>query len=75
MMEHTWQEKKYQEESKQWHPEPPAHAKFLCATLDWENRRAPVPPNSGSKPALGDIQQTNRGANKCHMVFTQPPLG
>jgi hypothetical protein len=43
-------EKKYQEESKLWHPEPPACTKLLHAMLHWENNRAPTPPHAGSKP-------------------------
>jgi hypothetical protein len=44
-------EEKHQEESKLWHPDSPAHTKLLHATLQWENRRASAPPDTGSKPA------------------------
>jgi hypothetical protein len=67
------QTKKHQEESKFLYPEPPAYTKLLHATLHWENRRAPTPPDACSKPAWQT--QTNRWANKRHAVFPQLPLG
>jgi hypothetical protein len=39
MLEPHLAEKKHQEESKLWHPKPPACTNFLHATLHWENRK------------------------------------
>jgi hypothetical protein len=78
---HTWQNKKHQEESKLWHPEPPACTKLLHATLHWENSRAPMPPDARSKLAwetsgrpIGDILVATPGINQ-HSLWTDwPPL-
>jgi hypothetical protein len=71
---HPWQKKKKkQEKSKLWHHEPPGHTKLLHATLHWENRRAHC--QTPAPTCKGDIQQTNKWANKHHVVFSQPPLG
>jgi hypothetical protein len=51
MLEPHLARKKYQEESKLQHHEPPAYIKLLLTTLPWETRRAPIPPDTGSKPA------------------------
>jgi hypothetical protein len=65
--------KKHKEEAKLQNPEPLAHTKLLHAMLQWENRRATALQDTGSKPAWET--QTNRRANKWHVVLPQLPLG
>jgi hypothetical protein len=43
--------KKSKRRNKTLKPWTPAHKKLLHATLHWENRRAPAPPDTGSKSA------------------------
>jgi hypothetical protein len=68
----TLAEKKQKEEAKHRHPKPPACTKLLHAMLHWETRRTPMPPDVSSKPAWE--MQTNRWANKWHVVLPQPSL-
>jgi hypothetical protein len=51
-------EKKQKDQTRLLNPEPPASTKFLHTTLHWENRKGPILPDTGSKPALE--MQTNR---------------
>jgi hypothetical protein len=51
MEPHLAKKKKQKEETKLQNPEPPVHKKLLHTTLNWEKRRAPAPPDGGSKPA------------------------
>jgi hypothetical protein len=65
--------KKLQEESKPWHPEPPAHIKLLHIMLHWENKRAATATRCQQQICLGDIQQTKQVSAKPHASGSIPP--
>jgi hypothetical protein len=69
---HTWQKKNHQE-PKLWHPNLQPIQSFSMPGYNWENRRAPMPQDAGSKPAWE--MQANRWTNKQHVEFPQLPLG
>jgi hypothetical protein len=61
-----------QEESKFWHPGPPACTKLVYNALQWENRMAATPQMPA--PNLLWRQKNNWWENKWHVVFPQLPL-
>jgi hypothetical protein len=61
---------KQQREWKFWHPEPLAHGNLLHTILCWENRRAAMPPGTGSKCAL---ETFNRPTDEHQVSHGIPP--
>jgi hypothetical protein len=53
---------KQQGQSKLWHSESLARGKLLHAMLHWENRRAAMLPDTGSKPTWEMVSRPNRWA-------------